>query len=453
MTRKLFLLSFLCSLIAMFSTQLAMAYISNWKAEQDKMFEQIKLNPGDVIDGKNWEKVADLLPESIVGYVKKGEFVLKIGEFKYNYSEDEAWDKATEKNRGKYSLGERKEIIDNATGKFPKYIYGRAFPDLDRDDPDLGIKIMHNKTVKQGRAGNMYQECATIFIGEGGLERSIYSKVDFEWYWARPDGELPNPNNYKFTDITRLAEPYDLAGTVILTLRPLDGTPDRSGTYVPALRRVRRTSGTTRSDPFFGSDIVMDDSGGWHGQNETMNWKVLGEKVVLVPKAYWQAESPDKLVKQPNGGWKGRPAPGTHQYGCQDPNWKGAPWAQLHQVWIPRKVYLIEGNPLDPYYNYGRQLFYVDKESFMPVYKITSNRAGDHWKTLMIDQFAQWWGDDNKMTIDQQGCFLVIDDKNHHATASPVRGVWKDWDFPFVIMDPNITPANFSFERIATRSK
>ncbi len=455
MTKKVFLLSLLCALMAVFSLQTAMAYNPNWKADQDKMFEQIKLKPGDVIDTKNWQKVESLLPASVVNYVKTGDFVLKIGEMKYDYGMDEAWEKASEANRGKYTLGTRKEIVDKATGKFPMYIYGKPFPDFDMKDPDLGAKVMHTKTVEEARAGKMYQDCGTVFVGEGGIERKLYNMVYYEWFWSRPDGEQANPNDYKFTEVIRLTEPYDLAGTVVLTLRPLDGSPDRSGTYVPALRRVRRTSGTSRSDPFFGSDVVNDDAGGWGGQNETMSWKVVGEKIALIPKAEWQAESPDKLRKQPNGSWKASAAPGYLNLACmvKDPQRGKVNWAPQFIVWVPRKIYLIEATPLDPYYNYGKCLYYVDAQACVPVIKIVHNKAGEYWKTIFIDQFAQQWGDDNKMIIDQQGFYLVMDDKTHHATFSPVRGVFQDWDFPLVIMDPNMKPEMFTFEKIATMSK
>ncbi len=453
MAKRLILLTLFGLLIAVFSFQAAMAYNPNWKAEQDQMFKQMGIKPGDVIDSKNWEKAKDLIPESILAYLKQGGIDLKIGEMKYDYGHDEAWEKAGEANRGKYGLGNRKEIVDRATGKFPTFVYGRPFPDEDKDDPNLGIKLMHNKSVDRGRAGMMYQDCATVLVGQGGVERALYNQVWYYFYWAHPDGEQQNPNNYKFAEMIKLTEPYDLAGTVVLTLRHLDGSPDLGGSYVPALRRVRRTSGSNRSDPFFGSDIVVDDSGGWGGQDESMTWKVIDEKEVLIPKSHWQADSPDLMVKQPNGSWKGKSNVGTLKFGCDEKNTEGTVWAPLHAVWVPRKVYLIEATPIDPYYNYGKCLYYIDKKTLMPVYKIVKNKAGEYWKTLIIDQYAQQWGDDKKQIIDQPGWYIVLDDKSHHATVSPVRGTWRDWDFPVSIMDPNMNSRMFTFENIATMSK
>ena len=40
--------------------------------------------PGDVIDKTNWQKVEGLLPESVLNWVKKGEFILNIGELQWD---------------------------------------------------------------------------------------------------------------------------------------------------------------------------------------------------------------------------------------------------------------------------------------------------------------------------------------------------------------------------------
>ena len=39
--------------------------------------------PGDVIDKTNWEKAQDLLPEPVLDWVKKGDFILNIHGLKY----------------------------------------------------------------------------------------------------------------------------------------------------------------------------------------------------------------------------------------------------------------------------------------------------------------------------------------------------------------------------------
>jgi len=290
-----------------------------------------------------------------------------------------------------------------------------------------------------------------LFIGEKGLDRYLGSRVKYVYYWGQPGGEVPNPNNFKFMEIVQLTEPYDLAGTTILTLRPLDGSPDRSGTYVPALRRVRKTSGVNRSDPFFGSDLVVDDSMGWGGQNETMSWKLVGEKVILCPQYEWHTKSPDMMTKQPSGAWKTTMVIPPLNFGYMDKNWTGAKWAPNHAVWVPREVYLIEATPLDPYYNYGKQLYYYDKIAGVPAYKLISDKAGEHWKTLMCNLISQTW--DNRTTVASTAFYTCIDDKRQHASASHWRGSWQNMDPYLTQDDPEVKREYFTFERLATMSK
>ncbi len=438
-------------LAAVFMSQSAVAADLDWQSKQKKIFDQIELKPGDMIDKSNWQKVQNLLPPSVANYVKKGEFVLKIGEFKYDHSPDEAWDKAGRANKGKYTLGSKKEVIDKATGKYPMWVYGIPFPDIDKSDPDFAIKFMHNKSLENSRPGMQRQGFNTLFIGDHkGMERVLFVDTMYAFLWGRPDGEQPNPGGYKFMEVNKLLEPYDLAGTNVLSYRMLDGSSDRGGTYVPSLRRVRRSSGANRSDPFFGSDLVTDDGAGWWGQNESMDWKLIGEKVVLVPITAWVAEHPDALQKTAQGAWKGDRDVPPIRFGANDMEWEGAAWYPMDCVWVPRSVYIIEATPLDPYYNYGKCTYYLDKESRLAVYKLVNNKAGEHWKTMIVGGYSQTW--DNRRTI-APGWYLGIDDRRRHATGSPGRGWWGKYELQLTMGDPTLKYQNFSFEALALWSK
>jgi hypothetical protein len=66
------------------------------------------VSPGDVVDKTNWEKVEGLVPEEFLGWIKKGDFVLQIGELKYkarDFQPPYALN-ALSANRGKYALDE-----------------------------------------------------------------------------------------------------------------------------------------------------------------------------------------------------------------------------------------------------------------------------------------------------------------------------------------------------------
>ena len=50
-------------------------------------------------------------------------------------------------------------------------------------------------------------------------------------------------------------------------------------------------------------------------------------------------------------------------------------------LWVPVPVYIVEAEPKDPYYNYGRQIYFFEQNTFTPVWKQIYNRSGEYWRT------------------------------------------------------------------------
>jgi hypothetical protein len=69
--------------------------------------------------------------------------------------------------------------------------------------------------------------------------------------------------------------------------------------------------------------------------------------------------------------------------------WQGAPWAPVDLVWTPRDVWIVEAIPKDDYYNYGRMLYYVDKQCYYGFYKEIYDRSGKYWKTIFMHASMQ----------------------------------------------------------------
>ncbi len=66
------------------------------------------VQPGDVIDKTNWQKLEGLVPASVLNWVKKGDFILQIGKLNYDpgdYFPDFQM-KAFKTDVGKYALDE-----------------------------------------------------------------------------------------------------------------------------------------------------------------------------------------------------------------------------------------------------------------------------------------------------------------------------------------------------------
>jgi len=466
MIKKVFLLCLLSLFITAFSFQTAMAYDANWKANQQKLYDQMKLKPGDVIDSSNADLVKDFVPASVFAWIKKGEFVLKLGEMKYDYSHEKSWDEATELNKGKFGLGVNKEVVEKATGQYPMWLYGLPYPDIDyKNDPDAGIKFMHNKKVTECRPPTLDQPANTIWVGENGYERDFHLRWRRLYFWARPGGEVPNPGKTKSFELTQLLLPYDLAGMVILTDSPLDGKGDKQYVYVPAIRRIKKQSGAARSDPSFGSDFVSDDAAGWGGQAETMDWKVVETRIALVPVEGWLADHPDVYVKQSDNSWKTQRNIPLIAFPWNDKSGnypKGvAQWCPTSAVWVPREVVVLEATPLDPYYNYGKCVYWLDKQNFACPFKIVRNKAGEYWKTLLVNAIAQDWGDETVSdrypgpyrTFGLNTWYVIIDDRSHHASVSQPRGEIVHTYSDHIIMGPEVKLEMMRPEYIPTMSK
>ncbi len=428
----------------------------NWKQEQSEMFKKIGLKPGDVLDTSNHEKLKDVLPEPIVDWVKKGEFRIKVGAFKYDFSPDKQWLEDSKKNAGKYKLqkGKVTYMVDGATDQVPKFVYGRPFPNVDvKGDPDGPMKLMYNQAADNSRAGSQWNYNASLdWIGEGGYERSNVLQWIKYSFWQRPDGEQPNPKNYYFMELLPVTKPYDSKGVVTMYFRMADGTRDQIFTYIPAIRRVKRMSGANRSDPTLGSDTCMDDAGGWSGDNSSMKWQCLGEQIVLMPMTDWATERPRNFSKQAGGGWMSDLGEPDTQMGWMDPDSTGVPWELMNVLWCPREMWVLEATPLDPYYAYGKCTLYVDKITLTVVLKTIYNKAMEYWRTSINPMPGSDWGE--RRSFNSQGFALSVDDRTHHATQTHSGGSHRgEPECRQGYMEPRVNRAMFVPSKLRTWSK
>ena len=191
-------------------------------------------------------------------------------------------------------------------------------------------------------------------------------------------------------------EPFDLRGTAQLSLQRLDGKPDDVYVYVPAIRKIKKMSGANRSDPYLGGDFAVNDGSGWVGQNSSMKWRFIKETtgLHLIPK--WNSQRTDKLVKMPNGSWESPVINPRMKKGWEVKGWARNKIEPVTGVWVPRKFYVIEAVPKDPYYNYGKTVYWVDKGTRWMLYKIIYDRAMEYWKTTINTPICAEWGDGNK---------------------------------------------------------
>jgi hypothetical protein len=224
--------------------------------------------------------------------------------------------------------------------------------------------------------------------------------------------KIPNPKNIERYNIITVKKPYDLAGTSVMLWRYLSAKQDINFSYVPAIRRVRRTTPANRSDGFLGSDFAQDDMTGYDGKTPAIEWKIIGEQEVLAPYGYTH---PIPMSRAKKGEWVMDQGVEGIRYAYQEGNTDLAPWCPMNTVFVKRSAWLIEAKAKDPYYNYGIQYLWIDKELWWPLYKLVHTRSGEFWKFLLITTI----GLENAETKDRLVLpmdHLILDATRDHAT-------------------------------------
>jgi hypothetical protein len=240
------------------------------------------------------------------------------------------------------------------------------------------------------------------------------------FYTGRYSGPIPNPDGCDFKDNIAVHAPFDVAGiaTMLYRNRAAGGmSKDLLWTYAPALRRIRQLSPANSSDAFLGSDIATDDAAGFRAKIQIFDWKLLGEKNILAPQA---SVKPAALVYSDKyKAWATDKNTPYAEHGWLHKDKKVAAWAPINVIWDVRPVYIIEGNPKDPYYNYGRQIFCVDKESFCLYNKEIYDHAGSYWKN-MVTAYAWVYAPGKEEELSSWFVYthVIVDEKSKHATVT-----------------------------------
>jgi hypothetical protein len=371
--------------------------------------------PGTTINQTNWQQVRDLLPASVVEWVRKGDLTFVIGSMSDEVAWEPAFVRASEANADRYDVDGDGNLIDRASGVRPPHTYGFPFPHIDPTDPHAGVKIMWDTSPATYKFGRLYTPFAINWIGRGGFERAAGGQAQSMAFDFQPRA-VPNHEGTETRDLFEALSPASVEGIATLTWRYMDNRPDSVWGYMPALRRVREFTAANRSDAYLGSDLVQDDGLLWLGKHQSFSWKFVGAQDVLVGAI---STNYVRLVPGKQGAeeqeWKS-PAdfPGA-RLGLDTPGWRGAPWLPTNMIWVRRPVWLVEGYPKDPYYSYGRQVFYIDQSTFKIYYKIVYTPAGEYWKTIFNDLGLGVTADGQERQV-VSALIVAVDDRNDHAS-------------------------------------
>jgi hypothetical protein len=338
-----------------------------------------------ILDANNWQEGEKLLPDPVLKRLKAGEYWFKVvpvdpAKFKHNYSQT-FWD-ATAANAGKYDVEPTQcGLVDKKTGKLPDFVFGLPFPNIDKNDPNAGCKIAHNFNFAGLQGGGGGATFTLNGVDTSGQFRRIKAFIHSMAYQGRHGGKIEdNPENLQGEAVGAAIEPIDVEGVSTLTKRYWDWkSQDAIWAYVPSTRRARRVNAATRSDPVAGLDIFSDDLNCYGGKVEYYKWKLVGEGTILAPVLQ---PYPFHMTQDPKRASRFLITTPYMPAGYETPGAKGAPWwIQKNLVFVPRPVWIVEGESSDPYYNFGKVIMYFDKDIYRIYWKLVHNRAGEYFYT------------------------------------------------------------------------
>jgi len=340
--------------------------------------------PGGTLDETTWKEAEDLFPEEILAHYRDGKFRSPVGKISAPYRLDETFLAASEANEGKFRISPEGSLVEAATGKTPEYSFGLPFPKIDPKDPQVAEKILWNYEYAYWSNGS--NKITSKLLWLNGTSKTPERAVVLQSLAMVYEGnrhKMDNPQQFSRLDRNLLLEPADANGTASLGWRYKDPAKrDQLWAYVPALRRVRATSPSNRSDGVFGSEMTQDDGfNGFDAKPEDFTYKLVGQKDQYMSFAPEALDGKIQFTQYPDGqGW-GVTSP-EFVYGYKLPDFKGFAWCPVQSVLVPRPVWLLEATPKDRYYLYGKILIAIDRET----YKV-SNVVKYDWKGQPVGVF------------------------------------------------------------------
>jgi hypothetical protein len=165
-------------------------------------------------------------------------------------------------------------------------------------------------------------------------------------------------------------------------------------------------SPASRSDGFLGSDLCTDDILAYDGKVSDFTWKLVGKQDALAP---WHSNEPLRAKRTKDGELRVLDKEITPvRYGYERTKWSAASWCPVSPVYERRPAWIIEAKSKDPYYNYGKQVIWVDAEANTPMLKVVYDRGGKFWKIIRLvgvayqtdDEKDQWFGASDHIAVD-----------------------------------------------------
>lgn len=326
---------------------------------------QAEVKLGDVVTQENAVVADELLTPATQWMVDRGMRMTIIDSKKVSWPR--AYREATDKYAAQVKLSaDGGQLID--------YVAGCPFPQIDRQDPMAGYKILWNFQQNPFSIDNMGTEMLIELIGSNGRVERTYEALWRRMMWlgrlyTDPKPTVPYNPQLHYSELWGpLTQPPDKAGMVTLFRRYASpSNPDDTYVYIPLTRKVHRTTNGGRGDVTWGTDIDTDSLWGFNAKINYWNFRVLAEKEILA--VVHSGKYGDRSA------WC---APRDGQHSLQS----AFPCVQ----WEKRRVWVVEGTPAPGVlgqYPYSKRILYIDQEFFAPLVEEMYDQQGELWRFFL----------------------------------------------------------------------
>ena len=330
------------------------------------------LTEGTIINAKNVDQFKDILDPAMYDVIKRGWTELPVGKTT-SFDMNKPYVEASRVNMNKTKLGPK-------VGDIEGFVAGRPFLDEpSMSDPRAAEKIMWNYKygVNWGDNGTIspfYWKYRNLTTGQ--VDKTLKLHFNFLNFTHRvehdPKPSIPGNASNLFRGIyVNVESPPDLKNTQLLIQRYEDDAKrDDAYLYLGFQRRVRRLATGQVTDSFLGADLMIQDFEGYNDRLSAYTWKYLGAKTIMMPYYYHNNLAlAEDMPKEADG------------YKFVDFGGQGGCFQKI--TWQLRKVYTVEGTPVDPS-PIGKRLMYVDAQTNTINRSVIYDKKGDIWKTFTI---------------------------------------------------------------------
>lgn len=368
------------------------------------------LAPGLVINKANLDQFKEIVDAGTYDMIKQGLLPeIKVTET-FDFTPHPKYIEASRTNVGKVKI---------VNGDLEGYLAGRPFPEEpSTSDKDAGRKLAFNFRHTFSAGDNVvvdpfywkYRD-----MKSGKIERILEMQPHFLNFKHRvsqaPIPEVtPNPNGLFRALYLPISAPQDVADTQLLVLvSEKDSVRPDGYLYLGFQRRTRRLETGQVTDPFLGSDLMIQDFEGYFGRVGDMNWEFKGAKNLLLPMYKHNEQKLTDEFKMKDG--------------YKFIGFKGQGECFLDVTWQLRKVYEVKLTPVDKSNPVGYRTILFDAQTFVTPRIMIYDRAGKLWKWWTLGYaHPDYYLPINKGTgASLYDSFSMVDVQNQHCTTGQFR--------------------------------